>query len=155
MEAPRHLNQRTLAEAWDELKAHADAGMTLQADAYRLAFADPEFLLRRETRGIRIQLELMKPDLEQQIQGIAHTLVVFGSARFLAPEAAQAQLEQARAGGDMEAIARAEQRAVLRPGPPVRPTGRRAQCPVATPGTALHLHGWRSGHHGGGEPRRA
>ena len=37
----------------------------LHADAYRLAFADPEFLFRRETRGIRFQLEMLKPDLGQ------------------------------------------------------------------------------------------
>jgi hypothetical protein len=54
----------------------------LQPDAYRLAFADPEFLLRREVRGIRFQLELLKPDLEQQEQGVENTIVVFGSARF-------------------------------------------------------------------------
>jgi hypothetical protein len=36
----------------------------LGADAYRLAFADPEFLLRRETRGIRFQLEMLKPDID-------------------------------------------------------------------------------------------
>ncbi|WP_035607157.1 TIGR00730 family Rossman fold protein [Hylemonella gracilis] len=104
----RDLNQRTLADAWDELKAHADAGLPLQADAYRLAFADPEFLLRRDTRGIRIQLELMKPDLEQQEQGIEHTVVVYGSARTPSPEQAQAKLEAARQSGDSEALKLAE-----------------------------------------------
>ena len=104
----RDLNPSTLAEAWDALKAHADAGLPLGSDAYRLAFADPEFLLRRETRGIRFQLELMKPDLEQQEQGIHHTVVVYGSARTPSPEQAQANLEAARASGDAQALKRAE-----------------------------------------------
>lgn len=104
----RDLNPSTLAEAWDALKAHADAGLPLGADAFRLAFADPEFLLRRETRGIRFQLELMKPDLEQQEQGIHHTVVVYGSARTPSPEQAQANLEAARANGDDQALKRAE-----------------------------------------------
>jgi uncharacterized protein (TIGR00730 family) len=52
------------------------------ADAYRLAFNDPEFLNRPETRGVRFQLELLKPELVQAEAGIHNTLVVFGSARF-------------------------------------------------------------------------
>jgi uncharacterized protein (TIGR00730 family) len=62
------------------------------ANAYRLAFNDPEFMLRRETRGIRFQLELLKPDLIQAEAGIHNTVVVFGSARFKSLE--QAKLHQ-------------------------------------------------------------
>ena len=80
------VTERRLADAWADLQAHADKGNPLNANAYRLAFADPEFLLRRETRGIRIQLEMLKPDLEQTAQGVESTVVVFGSARFPAPE---------------------------------------------------------------------
>jgi hypothetical protein len=108
MKTTHDLNQRTLADAWSDLKAHADAGMPLQADAYRLAFADPEFLLRRETRGIRFQLEMLKPDLDQQSQGIEHTIVVFGSARFPAPEDAQTMLAKAQSSGDAKALVLAE-----------------------------------------------
>lgn len=64
------------------------------ANSYRLAFHDPEFLLRRETRGIRFQLELLKPDLIQAEAGIDNTLVVFGSARFKSLEQATLQLSQ-------------------------------------------------------------
>ena len=60
------------------------------ANAYRLAFDDPEFILRKETRGIRFQLELLKPDLIQSEAGIENTVVVFGSARFKSLELAQA-----------------------------------------------------------------
>ena len=108
MKTTRDLSTRTLADAWADLKAHADAGLPLQADAYRLAFADPEFLLRRETRGIRFQLEMLKPDLEQQEQGVTNTIVVFGSARFPSPETAQARLDAARASGDATALQGAE-----------------------------------------------
>ncbi len=66
-------------------------------DAYRLAFDDPEFMLRRETRGIRFQLELLKPDLVQTEAGIHNTVVVFGSARFKSTEQAKLQLAQATA----------------------------------------------------------
>ncbi|MBU0590323.1 MAG: TIGR00730 family Rossman fold protein [Gammaproteobacteria bacterium] len=108
MKTSHDLNERTLADAWADLKAHADAGLPLEADAYRLAFADPEFLLRREVRGIRFQLEMLKPDLAQQAQKIENTIVVFGSARFLSPDDAQALLDKARQGSDAKAVADAE-----------------------------------------------
>ena len=58
--------------------------------AFRLAFHDPEFLLRPELRGVRLMLELMKPDRLQDEAGIGSTVVVFGSARVAGPEAAAA-----------------------------------------------------------------
>ena len=108
MENTQHLTERRLADAWAELQNHSDQGNPLDADAYRLAFADPEFLLRRETRGIRFQLEMLKPDLDQADLGIDSTIVVFGSARFLSPEDAQARLQQAQAGADASALAVAQ-----------------------------------------------
>lgn len=96
------LHSPRLADAWAVLQAHSDAGNQLDPDASRLAFADPEFLLRRETRGIRFQLELLKPDLEQQAHGIENTVVVFGSARFRSEEESEALLAQAEADGNVE-----------------------------------------------------
>ena len=95
MDQTQDLSGSRLAHAWAELQAHARDAAPLDSDAYRLAFADPEFLLRRETRGIRFQLEMLKPDLGQHEQGIESTVVVFGSARFPAPDQASAALEAA------------------------------------------------------------
>lgn len=64
------------------------------ADAYRLAFNDPEFLRRPETRGIRFQLELLKPELIQNEEGIHNTVVVFGSARFKSLDEAQRRYQE-------------------------------------------------------------
>ena len=108
MENTQNLSASRLADAWAELQVQANSGTPLQADAYRLAFADPEFLLRRETRGLRMQLEMLKPDLEQQRLGIEHTIVVFGSARFVPQDVAESGLAQARAAGQAQDIARAE-----------------------------------------------
>jgi len=107
MSSTRNIHDRRLADAWATLKAHSDAGLPLDPDASRLAFADPEFLLRRETRGIRFQLELLKPDLEQQAHGIENTIVVFGSARFRDNEASAAMVQAAEAAGDEAALRRA------------------------------------------------
>jgi uncharacterized protein (TIGR00730 family) len=63
--------------------------------SYRLAFQDTEFLLREELRPVRLQLELLKPDLTMQEQGIESTVVIFGSARTPDPETARQLLAEA------------------------------------------------------------
>ena len=108
MEATQDVTERRLADAWAELQAHANDGHPLQADAYRLAFADPEFMLRRETRGMRFQLEMLKPDLAQQDLGIENTIVVFGSARFRDAAESAEQLVRAERSGEPRDIARAK-----------------------------------------------
>jgi uncharacterized protein (TIGR00730 family) len=108
MEATQDITERRLADAWAELQAHANDGHPLQADAYRLAFADPEFMLRRETRGMRFQLEMLKPDLAQQDLGIENTIVVFGSARFRDVDESAEQLIRAERSGEPRDIARAK-----------------------------------------------
>lgn len=97
-----------MAQAFDSVRAEAQSGQPPQTDPRRLAFADPEFLLRRETRGIRFQLELMKADLAQIEHGIDNTVVVFGSARFRSEADAQALHADAVARGDALAIRSAE-----------------------------------------------
>lgn len=57
-----------------------------QSPAYRLAFADNDFLCRDELRPVRLQLELLKPELMLDEHGIESTIVLFGGARIPAPE---------------------------------------------------------------------
>ena len=108
MDQTQDLSGSRLAHAWAELNAYSGDDTPLDAEAYRLAFADPEFLLRRETRGIRFQLEMLKPDLGHRAQGIESTVVVFGSARFFSPEQASASLKLAEEAGNKDALALAE-----------------------------------------------
>jgi uncharacterized protein (TIGR00730 family) len=107
MESTMNLGDAHLGEAWATLGAQGTSGTPLTPDTQRLAFADPEFLLRRETRGIRFQLELLKPDLEQQAHGIDNTVVVFGSARYRSETDAKALLTRAIADGNEEAVSAA------------------------------------------------
>jgi hypothetical protein len=102
------LNDSPLSHAWAELQNDPQTSDWLVPEAHRLAFADPEFLLRRETRGIRFQLEMLKPDLAQSEAGIEHTVVVFGSARFVEPAQAQARLLAAQIKGDAQDTAKAQ-----------------------------------------------
>lgn len=57
-----------------------------RSPAYRLAFTDTEFLLREELRAIRLQLELLKPQMIMDERGIRSTIVMFGGARIPAPQ---------------------------------------------------------------------
>lgn len=57
-----------------------------QSPAYRLAFADSDFLCRDELRPVRLQLELLKPELGLDAHGIKSTVVLFGGARIPRPE---------------------------------------------------------------------
>lgn len=113
MDTKTSLHERSLAEDLAPLDAPAAARESVVADpmlpdAYRLAFADPEFMARREARGIRFQLEMLKPDLGQQAHGIEHTVVVYGSARFVDAQTAQARLATAQSNGDAAQIRAAE-----------------------------------------------
>jgi hypothetical protein len=56
-----------------------------RAPAYRLAFADDDFLCRDELRPVRLQLELLKPALMLDENHIESTVVLFGGARIPEP----------------------------------------------------------------------
>lgn len=57
-----------------------------RAPAYRLAFTDTDFLMREELRPVRLQLELLKPQMVLDERGIESTIVLFGGARIPAPD---------------------------------------------------------------------
>ena len=86
----------------------ADSDAALAPSASRLAFADPEFMMRSAARGVRVQLELLKADLDMAAAGVHKTIVVYGSARTHAPDVAAENLAAARASGDAAAIKNAE-----------------------------------------------
>ncbi|GAB4140021.1 MAG: LOG family protein [Planctomycetota bacterium] len=64
--------------------------------SYRVAHEDKEFMSRDELRPVRLQLELLKPELIQQEQGVRSTIVVFGGTRILEKEEAEKKLARAR-----------------------------------------------------------
>jgi uncharacterized protein (TIGR00730 family) len=95
------LKERNFPSAVEDASATRPAcRYETPGSSYRLAFTDVDFLLRDELRPVRVQLELLKPDLIQQAHGIESTIVIFGSARILPPERAQARLHAAESSGD-------------------------------------------------------
>ena len=83
MPKPTDRNHVTLPTAREDAERAAEISSTPQtrSAAYRLAYTDVDFLMRDEARPLRLQLELLKPELELQDQRVESTIVVFGSAR--------------------------------------------------------------------------
>ena len=71
------------------------------ADSYKFAFDDQAFLARRETMGLRFQLELLKPDILLHEHGVEHTITVFGSTRFISSEKAREMEASATSSGEI------------------------------------------------------
>lgn len=99
-------DMRRLANDRGKIPAQDDTDSEPEASCQ--TSADPEFLMRREFRGIRLQLELLKPEFAQQQHQIDHTVVVFGSARMQSTEAVEALLETAHKNHDTTVLLQAD-----------------------------------------------
>ena len=94
-------NSQTITEF---LNLHKDQISEKESvDSYKFAFDDEAFLARRETIGIRFELELLKPEILLKERGIEHTITVFGSTRFVSREKAASMLREAKTPGEIEA----------------------------------------------------
>ncbi|HLQ11940.1 MAG TPA: TIGR00730 family Rossman fold protein [Steroidobacteraceae bacterium] len=103
------LPWQTAKSAEDDPQAPQRLAAILGSPSYMPGDADPAFLQREDTRGQRLQLDYLKPELLLEAAGIRHTVVVFGSTRITEPAAAQRRLAAAHA-----AAARAPADAELR-----------------------------------------
>ena len=74
----------------------------LASPAYVKAYEDTKFMQHRELRPIRLQLELLKPEMILAEQKIKSTVVVFGSARVLPPDQARRELAESQARAKAE-----------------------------------------------------
>lgn len=63
--------------------------------SYKLSYMDTEFIMRDDLRPVRLQLELMKPEILQQEHDIKATVVVFGGSRVPEEETAKKRLAEA------------------------------------------------------------
>jgi uncharacterized protein (TIGR00730 family) len=65
-----------------------------QSSAYKIAYKDLDFLNWDELRPVRLQLELLKPEIIFQKHHINSTIVVFGGTRIVEPEIAKLEVKQ-------------------------------------------------------------
>lgn len=66
----------------------------LDSPAYRIAYFDDDFMNEEYNRPVRLQLELLKPEMILREQNIRSTIVVFGGTRILEPVVAQKNLDK-------------------------------------------------------------
>ncbi|MEM7216229.1 MAG: LOG family protein [Pseudomonadota bacterium] len=81
------LRYKALVRSRDDLAKAQEVPETPQtvSPVYRLAFDDKDFLTSEELRPVRLQLELLKPELTLAEAGIESTVVLFGGARIPEP----------------------------------------------------------------------
>src|ERR1700730_10864784 len=101
---PADPHKRHEALPWQQPKApeedpealrHVQA--ILSSPSYRRADSDIDFLARDGVRGVRLQIDYLKPELLLEEHEILQTIVVFGSARIFEPAASLRQVEALRA----------------------------------------------------------
>jgi uncharacterized protein (TIGR00730 family) len=86
----------TPAAKLDAAEAHAERLRQIRSSgSYRIAHTDAEFMGRVELRPVRLQLELLKPELIMQEQNVHSTIVVFGGTRILEQQQCEQKLARA------------------------------------------------------------
>lgn len=88
--------------------------MILSSPSYRLAELDTDFLRSPSLRPVRMQLELLKPEMMLAAANIHSTIVVFGGTQVVEENDAQLQLNRAQASLEREPDSKRRQRAVAR-----------------------------------------
>lgn len=68
----------------------------LDSPSYIPAIEDIDFLDSDDARGVRLQLDYLKPDRLLKQHGVQHAIVVFGSTRIVEPMAANQKVNQLR-----------------------------------------------------------
>jgi len=81
-------DDRQQADRLDEL---------IHSPSYRVAYKDVDFLTGPQLRPVRMQLELLKPELACEQQQIHSTIVVFGSTQIVDAAVAKKKLQRAKA----------------------------------------------------------
>jgi uncharacterized protein (TIGR00730 family) len=101
--APPHPHRRREPLPWHRPKpAEDDAEVPqrlaaiLGSATYREADQDIDFLNQDASRGVRLQIDYLKPELLLTQHGIEHTVVVFGSTRIAEPAAARRAVDLLR-----------------------------------------------------------
>jgi uncharacterized protein (TIGR00730 family) len=101
---PAHPHKRREALPWQQPKAIEEdpeamgrVQAILKSPSYRSADTDTEFLAEDDLRGVRLQIDYLKPELLLRRHQIEHAIVVFGSTRICEPATAFRKVERLRA----------------------------------------------------------
>jgi hypothetical protein len=83
----------------DDPAATARVRAILESPSYRVANEDMDFLASDPVRGLRLQMDYLKPEIGLRANNVVRTIVVFGSSRICEPKEALRRVEALRAAG--------------------------------------------------------
>jgi uncharacterized protein (TIGR00730 family) len=101
-EPPHPRDRREPLPGWRPKPDHEDPSASqrvraiLESPSYRQADDDFDFLESYDTRGVRLQIDYLKPEHLLRAHGVEYAIVVFGSTRILEPMAARDRVTAAR-----------------------------------------------------------
>ena len=81
----------------DERLVNENLSRILQSSSYQLAYADEELLSSAEMRGVRMLLEITKPQQILEAEGVESTIIIFGGVNIIERSAAEGRLAAAEA----------------------------------------------------------
>jgi uncharacterized protein (TIGR00730 family) len=83
----KHQRRHPLRDSHEDIASarHIPDTAQTRSPAYALAFSDQDFMCRDELRPVRLQLELLKPEMMMAEYGVESTIVLFGGARIPEP----------------------------------------------------------------------
>lgn len=101
--APAHQRERKEKLPWQEPKPVREdpegpnkLDAILESPSFRPAIEDVNFLHSEDARGVRLQLDYLKPERLLRENGIQNTIVVFGGTRIIEPAGAARKVEELR-----------------------------------------------------------
>jgi len=101
---PPHPKRRVEQLPWQVAKPRVEDAQAaervadiMSSPAYRPVIDDEDFLGGDDARGVRLQLDYLKPERLLRKHGIVDTIVVFGSTRLVEPDTARRNCDRLRA----------------------------------------------------------
>lgn len=82
--------------------------------SYRLAYLDNDFIKSEDLRPLRLELELLKPEMVMDDRGINSTVVVFGGTQILPKHEADEMMAEAKAAMEKDPDAEESKRLMIR-----------------------------------------
>jgi uncharacterized protein (TIGR00730 family) len=93
---PQRIFAREAQPMRDFMTGSPELSPQKRSPSYVLAYEDEDFLRRSELRPVRMQLELLKPEMILAEENVNSTIVVFGSTQIVEPAEAQRRLAAAK-----------------------------------------------------------
>lgn len=99
------MNQKDLNVRLKEIMDHS---------SYRLAYLDQDYIQREDLRPLRLELELLKPEMLLEERGIKSTTVVFGGTQVISKDQAESLMDEAKAAMEKDPESHESKRLMIR-----------------------------------------